>query len=486
MSSLRPSRYTLTVPLRRGRMLAYNGMSGALAVWEAEDRATWEQVQAGEPVDPASARAQELQFGGFIIDASVDELGELERLYRTHRYNPGVTILTITPTLACNFGCDYCFQGQDKPKQTMGQEVQDAIVAYVEDALRHTQHIHIAWYGGEPLLRPKVIESLSDRFMTLCQQHGAKYDAMIVTNGYRLNLETARMLEARNVKTVQVTLDGDAGYHDSRRHLLSGGGTYGRIIDNLKEVVENTTLSISVRVNIDKRNAEQITAMIDNLAEAGLAHRPNFKLYFAPIEAMTAGCHSMEDFSISKREYGLIEADLYRYGHEKGLTVLPYPPRFHGTCAAVRPNSFVITPTGDVHKCWDTVTFSKFAVGSIFDPDGMAGNAASKVWDKWTPFNNSSCRNCRILPNCAGACAYKFVHADETRGEAAALPCPSWKYNVNERLLLRAERQGAITAEDYDPAEVQTDPSALCTDVHVPGGMELPASMKRHLAATAK
>ncbi|SVD18243.1 uncharacterized protein METZ01_LOCUS371097, partial [marine metagenome] len=60
------------------------------------------------------------------------------------------------------------------------------------------------------------------------------------------------------------------------------------------------------------------------------------------------------------------------------------------------------------------------------------------------------CNNCKILPNCAGACAYKFVHNDKLRGEAAALPCPSWKYNINERLFLRAEKLGMVKKEDWD------------------------------------
>ena len=52
---------------------------------------------------------------------------------------------------------------------------------------------------------------------------------------------------------------------------------------------------------------------------------------------------------------GRLEADLIQHGYDKGLCALPYPPRFHGNCGAVKPGGFVILPTGDVHKCWDTV-----------------------------------------------------------------------------------------------------------------------------------
>ena len=101
-------------------------------------------------------------------------------------------------------------------------------------------------------------------------------------------------------------------------------------------------------------------------------------------------------------------------------------------------------------------------------------------WLQWTPFDNETCKNCKLLPNCAGACAYKFVHAELTRGEAAVLPCPSWKYNIKERLLNRAIAMGAITAEDVDPEAAHTDPSELCADVHLGGGKALPREMLAH------
>jgi uncharacterized Fe-S cluster-containing radical SAM superfamily protein len=167
-----------------------------------------------------------------------DELAALERQYRAHRFDPRALILTIAPTLACNFGCDYCFQGQDKSNETMSPAVQDAIVALVERAAARIKVMGVAWYGGEPLIRRPVIEALSDRLIALCDARGIHYEASMVTNGYFLDAEAARSLHQRRVKQVQVTLDGAPHHHDARRVLLSGKPTFARIVDNLKAVVE--------------------------------------------------------------------------------------------------------------------------------------------------------------------------------------------------------------------------------------------------------
>jgi uncharacterized protein len=474
-----PSRYTITTPLLDGRVLAYNSSSGALAIWDTDDRVTYERIVAGDDPDADAQRTQLLAYGGFIVDEGTDELALIERQYNAHRYDMQTLILTVAPTLACNFGCDYCFQGQDKPNEGMRVDVQDALLGMIARVTPAIRRVHVAWYGGEPLIRRDLIESLSDRAIAHCREHGLIYDAMIVTNGYFLDAAVARMLVSRHVRAAQVTLDGLPNHHDARRHLHSKKGTFARIIDNLKEVVAAVPeLAISVRVNIDERNRDDIEGLIDLLAEQGLGGRPNFKMYFAPVEAMTEGCHGVTDVTMSKTRYALLEAELYRHGYEAGLTALPYPPRFHGVCAAVRPRGFVIVPSGDIHKCWDTVADPSRAIGTLFDLDALAHSELSQAWLRWTPFANATCRNCKILPNCAGACAYKFVHSGSQRGEAAVLPCPSWKYNIRERLLLRAVESGALAREDFDVEQTRTVPQQLCTDVFVDGGQALPPEMQ--------
>src|SRR5689334_14667366 len=221
-----PSRYTILTPLLGRRALAYNALSGAMAVWTAEEQAVYKHIAAGDPVDASDQTVRDLLHGGFAVLSGTDEIALLEKQYQAHRFDPGTMILTVAPTLACNFACDYCFQGQDKPAAGMSMEVQDAVLAMIERAAPGIRRLHIAWYGGEPLLRRDIIEALSDRVIALCDRRGIQYDAMIVTNGYFLDAAAARSLWSRRVKLAQITLDGPASYHDARRHLHSKKGTF--------------------------------------------------------------------------------------------------------------------------------------------------------------------------------------------------------------------------------------------------------------------
>ena len=454
-----PSRFNLLVPLRRGRILAHNSMSGAVAVWEREDVSEFQRAAEGLPTRNASSAAA-LAYGGYLVPSAVDEIGLLRSQYERHRFDPTSMVLTIAPTLACNFGCDYCFQGSDKPSEWMSIEVQDAVVEMVKRALPRITRLHVAWYGGEPLLALPVIESLSDRLIALLQASATDFDAMIVTNGYRLDATAARSLHSRRVTTAQITIDGAETDHDQRRTLLGGQPTFRRILDNIRAFLGRVPLRVTVRVNVDQRNAASLRDLIAQLANLGLGNRSDFSMYFAPVEAITEGCHSVSDLCMSKRDYGALEAELSRSAFEAGLSSLPYPRRFRGICGAVKPNGFVIAPNGDVHKCWDTVSLPGRRVGTVFNPESLG--AGSAKWLDWTPFENPICVECKILPTCAGSCAHKFVNPDQTVGEAAALPCPSWRYNAHEKLLHLAEQKQAINRNDYDLLQARTDPLAIC------------------------
>jgi uncharacterized protein len=462
-TKLVPSRYNFLIPLRRGRTLAYNSLSGATAVWDELDVLIFDRLTRGEEIESEAATVSNFLYGGFVVPEGIDEIETVRHQYEASRNDSSRMVLTVAPTLMCNFGCDYCFQGADKPAGLMSSHVQDAIVAFATRTAPAIKRLHVAWYGGEPLLAPTVILALSDRLISMCDIYRIAYDAMIVTNGYNLTPKVAHSLNERGVQTAQVTLDGAARDHDMRRFRLGGGGSYSRIVQNLKAVVDEVPLRISVRINIDTRNKDSILPLIDDLRTRGFSGRKNFGVYFAPIEAITDGCHCVVGACMAKSDYGELETELTRYAYEAGLTALPYPPRFRGICGALKPNGFVILPNGDIHKCWDTVSMPDRKVGSIFETDALRTDERVLRWARWTPFENETCRSCKILPNCVGSCAHKFLNSDQTRGEAASLPCPSWKYNINQRLVLMAERSGAISTGDYQLEKIQTNHLDVCS-----------------------
>lgn len=442
---LTQSAYTVLVPLKGGASLAYHSRSGALAHWTAEERAVYEAIELRENADEL---VSQMANAGYIVQKGWDEFASLREEYNEARYGGDTATLTLAPTLACNFACDYCFQGLDKSPLTMDDRVQEAIVRMAESLLVRRKRLHIAWYGGEPLSRLNLITELSARLMRLAHERSAEYSAMIVTNGYGLTVDAARRLEGVAVDLAQVTLDGAESEHDQRRHLLGGKGTFQRIVDNLQAVVTATHLRLSVRVNVDRRNAAGIKQLLQALADAGLGGRKNLSVYFAPVEAVTTDCHQVASATLAKSEYAGLEHELYRLAHALKLCALPYPRRFTGICTAVRPTGFVIAPNGDVHKCWDTIAQPDHAIGSVFDLEELRRAQRLSPWLHWSPFDNSVCSKCVLLPSCAGGCAHKFVNARTTFGEAAQLPCPSHKFALDRWLISMALEAGVITADD--------------------------------------
>ncbi len=451
-----PSRFNCLVPLKNGRMLAYNSLYGSFAEWGKDDLDFYRELRAERtPWDhPALA---EFLSGGFAVSSGDDERSRLEEYYKSTRFNPTVMNLTFAPTLGCNFVCDYCFQGQDKPKGFMTADVQEAAIGHLERQAPSLKRLQITWYGGEPTLAANsIIEPLSVRMMEICRKHGIGYDAFMVTNGFLYDSDMAARLLKKRVTTVQVTLDGPADYHDSRRRLASGGPTYERIAGNLAKIIASVPVTVLVRVNIDERNKDFVRALIEDLSRRGLGGKPRFRIYFAPVRASTEGCHSCSEVTMLNAEYGRLEADLYRLAVEKGLSHLPYPPFLLGNCQAGRPKGMIILPNGDLHKCWDTVGDPSLKSGSIFDIEGFRNGGNHARWLAWNPFKDKTCAGCSILPCCVGFCAYKHLFNDLTRGEAASVPCPSWKFNLNERLFLRAEKKGAVTRDMWDEARSPT------------------------------
>ena len=366
---------------------------------------------------PAIARWKK---GGFLTDIA-DEAAymraQIEEGIRAAEHGEKVSPLTIRlyTTYACNFRCSYCFQdGRGGP---MSQEVQDAVTEFVKESFKTWKHdaLKIEWYGGEPLMEPEIMEELSRRFMDIADSSGASYSANITTNGWYLDQAMVDMLERIKVKTAYITLDGIGYDHDQCRHLVNGGPTAQRIIDNLRTI--RTSMFISLRCNLHQDNLTGFENLCE-LVEEISAHTGN-KIRLIPANVEITPRVEKKDHHVVPVSSQELEWAYQRSGYVAKKDAF-HPKQM--LCRGTDPFGFIIDEQGYIFpNCNNHAEDKNNAYGRIVKDsentqdgkilnDGRTGmkELYQKSFDharSWSfPDDSPDCKSCRLLICCNGGC----------------------------------------------------------------------------------
>jgi uncharacterized protein len=306
----RPSQFNiLTESLLPGWSLAFNSLRGAFFPLESGDAGMVESIlghvgKSGRlPTGHETAAwARRLLGHGFIVDAGLDERAVVrERYFKGRRQSRGL-MLTIAPTVNCNFGCSYCFQ--EHPARSMTPDHDARIRDFVDRQLEEDSSLSVTWFGAEPLMGFRTILELAPYLGDLAKQRRCGFSQAIITNGYLLNARRVDQLAGLGrFSYVQITLDGPPQLHDRRRALRDGRPTFGRILDNI--VGAAAKLPVVVRVNVDRSNAHGLEELVDLLAEAGLVGRVG--VYLGHTLPYTDVCADVEDRAFSRAEFAVLE-----------------------------------------------------------------------------------------------------------------------------------------------------------------------------------
>lgn len=441
--------------MRGGRKLLFNSQTRAMILLDADECdiwADWNSKSRDVPTQHNPVFAQSLINDGFLVQFSQDEMEVVKRNYFMNRHDSNVLMLTIAPTMACNLACGYCFQGLNKDVGKYDTRLPDAIMDFIKQQRTDLKKLSVTWYGGEPLMAKKEIFALADRMISYSDKNNIHYSSMIVTNGYFLTREVAQQLWSRRCTSAQVTVDGVEETHNKMRPLTSGRGSFKRIMENITDVLEETPLGISLRINVGHRNVDECDQLIDELHARGFPEKGNFLLYFAPIDAGTANSGTAFEEGLTRLEYNQAVLALGERARSLGMAApIEAPKGFLGMCVASVDNGYVITHRGDVHKCWETAHDPRKRIGTIFEPNKLKHSLNNMLWEAWSPFESDVCRSCRILPMCGGFCGHRFLY--QGNGGEDALPCPDWKWNTAEYIFLRAKQMGVVNEEDWIPGQ---------------------------------
>lgn len=437
MDKMTPSLYLVDVSFYNEQSGQYRNIlfSTRSGVLREIDRNLWEKIKEGNYVDIPLPMMDDLIASDILVSDERDELGEILDENKQFIDKLDNLYFVIQPTRSCPFGCGYC--GQLHSPKGMSQEVQEATLRRIEEKLSASfyKSLSISWFGAEPLSGIRIIDNLSPRLQQLAHSREITYSAKIITNGLLINKEIAnRLVNEYSINTFEITLDGIEKYHDERRFLKTGGATFNKIYNN---VMLLTNLphppEIIIRCNVDERNRDGVSPLIQKMASDGLQKFVSF--YVAPIHSWGNDAHHL---SAEKKTFSTWEIEWLIEMQEYGFKVNWLPKRKKSVCFAVRPDAELIDPHGGIYGCSEVSIVPSYEInGKNIHEIGNVQDNQLKHPERHNTFglfyekseiNNYDCSSCPMLPTCGGGCPKEW--------KEGRIPCPSTKFNIKEKIIM--------------------------------------------------
>jgi uncharacterized protein len=346
--------------------------------------------------------------------------------------------IVIQPGASCQLGCGYC--GQKHSKTYMNADLQDLMFERIKTKLETNKFktLTITWYGGEPLMALKQIREISPRLIELCLQMNIAYYSSMITNALSLKEEIFKeLVTVQKVTNFQITVDGDAEYHDKRRFTKELHPTFDIIFNNILNITklpdfETMGGEIVIRCNADKNNIDGIIPFIHKLVENNLQKKVNF--YIAPIHNWgDNGAAEKEGVGIN--EFATLEIDWMLELIKLGFPVKIIPERSKIVCMVVNNESEVYDAFGNISTCWEVPYTPIYEntenyIGNLkFKAPNDDKKAPMRNWNDTIREGKTWCRDCNILPICGGQCPKHWLDGTPA--------CPTYKFNIEDRLIMQ-------------------------------------------------
>lgn len=295
---------------------------------------------------------------------------------------------TILTTTKCNARCFYCYQLHGKKKEHMTEETARKVAKYIVDSTLENQQVFIGWFGGEPLYNPKVIDIIT----TIVSSSNRNVRSSIITNGYLFDEKMCKKaVKDWGLMNVQVTLDGTEDiYNKTKNFIYKNTNAFKTVINNIHSMLEYG-LTVSIRMNIDKHNLDNLKDLIEFLAKE-FKDKKGFSVYVHELfddsktpEHSKQVFENMEELNVLITKYNL---------RSQGANVPETIKTIH--CMVDDDKSVVIMPNGQLGVCehYENEHF----VGHINDPYNI-DKEELKRWREMSEFQDI-CEDCPYKPAC--------------------------------------------------------------------------------------
>lgn len=422
---MKASRYNYFIH-RNQRVYLYNQISEALI--EIDHDLYSHLVSASQAVSLPEDIEGALKDICAIVEDELEESTLIRLANLRSRYSSDTLRVTILPTLACNFKCWYCYETHKSSHMTT--EGVNATLNFIKnEALsRGKKYIILDWFGGEPLLYfETIIYPLSLQLLEWCSDVGITLHNMITTNGSLITVDNSQKMKEIGLNQFQITLDGDRTEHNKVRYSAVIADSYSLIVGNIETLVHyNQSANIDLRLNYTPENVGSLGSILEDFPE-----RIRGNIRISPhvvwqksdcVEAYAKTIHELleraEDMGYKSRNNGI----------RKRCT----------SCYTENADQYVVNYDLCVYKCTARDYDSSYSIGRIsplgvFHPNSLY----YKYLTTDSPFINSKCLQCEILPSClrATGCLQKALE-----GNCGACCNPLIKQELDSYLTRKIEQ----------------------------------------------
>ncbi|MBI5229389.1 radical SAM protein [Candidatus Micrarchaeota archaeon] len=424
---MKRSIYNIFIPTKNhSKYIAYNTLVGSVSVvnTELKDAILHNELPQDEEI------LNELRETNLVVDDKIDEKKVYKYMHNRYKHDNSYQHFCVVITYDCNFRCPYCYQGANKSREPMSDEMVDKVISFIKNTCmeRKARDLEITLYGGEPFLCPEICKKLVEETSKWAGVHGIVFHLSALTNGSLLTKELVDWLSSYNAR-VQIPLDGFKTVHDKyRRYCYENTGSYEDLI-KVFEYFKDSDASLHLRISVTTETYPTMEQMLDDLKRRGLTHlHPDFCYITSFVEA----CNSFSKYCLKDSELYKVLPELWRMSRKKGFKTDLLRPRVSPLpCSSIADGSYVIDPIGDIYKCWELVIQKDHVVGAISENGELEMTPPYHDTLARDPTTIDGCKDCKFLPACSGGCICK---ACWNNGTYHASGCGSVRFLLIEQL----------------------------------------------------
>jgi uncharacterized protein len=352
----------------------------------------------------------------------------------------------------CNIDCTYCFY-LDKAELFPEEKTHRMSLKVLEELIKQAMqqgpsNISFGWQGGEPTL-------MGLSFFKKAVEYQEKYGIGktvgngLQTNGILLNREWANFLADYNF-LVGLSLDGPEHIHDHYRLNKQGKGTWKKVHDKVKMLLDsNVATNALIVVNDYSVNFPE--EIYNYHKELGL----NYMQFIPCVETDISNQNIAASFSVSAEKYGAFlnkTFDLWHADIKDGVAAISvryFDSVFHRyvgleapecTLAQVCGSYLTVEYNGDVFSC-DFFVENDWKLGNVKTHrlDEMLNSTRQEKFGNLKADLPEECKTCELLKKCWGGCTKDRIRDPQDKGSNHF--CVSYKMffeHADEKLNLLA------------------------------------------------